>query len=80
MTLEETLQAVYDSEINAKIEWCWDGGFDVTVGPWTPRDGVTGDRTHVQHASEIADAVQFLACEAYPKSKFVREAQGGESE
>jgi hypothetical protein len=26
MNLEEVLQALYDSEINAEISWLWDGG------------------------------------------------------
>jgi hypothetical protein len=28
MTLEQVLQALYDSEINVTITWLWDGGFD----------------------------------------------------
>jgi hypothetical protein len=34
MNLEEILQALYDSEINAAISWLWDGGIDVRLGDW----------------------------------------------
>ena len=29
--LEEILQTLYDSEINASISWLWDGGIDVNL-------------------------------------------------
>ena len=32
MNLEEILQDLYDSEINAVISWLWDGGIDVGLG------------------------------------------------
>ena len=68
MTLEQTLQAIYDSEINIKIEWCWDGGFDLTVGP----TGVTGKRENVMLVSEIAEALREMVLKYVPKSLYAR--------
>ena len=30
--LETELQRIYDSEINVRIDWLWDGGIDVRLG------------------------------------------------
>jgi hypothetical protein len=30
--LEDELQRIYDSEINVRISWLWDGGIDVRLG------------------------------------------------
>lgn len=58
-SLEETLQAVYDSEINVCIDWCWDGGFDIS----------TGSRVVcVTHANEIAQEVHELVIAEYPRN------------
>src|SRR5258706_6853570 len=35
--LEQELQRIYDSEINVRIGWLWDGGSDVRLG-----DGMDG--------------------------------------
>lgn len=32
LTALEKIQAVYDMEINAKIGWFWDGGYEVIFG------------------------------------------------
>lgn len=76
LSLEEVLQAVYDSEINIKIESCWDGGYLVISGNWTPRYGVQrGEYVYVELASELAEAVQEVASQAYPSSLFARNLQ-----
>ena len=30
--LEQELQRIYDSEINVRIGWLWDGGIDLRLG------------------------------------------------
>jgi hypothetical protein len=30
--LEETMQSLYDSEINCRVSCFWDGGWDVFIG------------------------------------------------
>jgi hypothetical protein len=30
--LEHELQRIYESEINVRISWLWDGGIDVRLG------------------------------------------------
>ena len=30
--LENELQRIYDSEINVRIGWLWDGGIDIRLG------------------------------------------------
>ena len=32
MNLVDELQRIYDSEINIRISWLWDGGIDVWIG------------------------------------------------
>jgi hypothetical protein len=32
MDLVAELQKIYDSEINIRISWLWDGGIDVWIG------------------------------------------------
>jgi hypothetical protein len=54
VSLEEVLQIVYDSEINLKIDWFWDGGFNVRFGDDT--NGWVGEY-HVSRAVELADCV-----------------------
>lgn len=72
MTLEQTLQAIYDSEINIKIEWCWDGGFDLTVDPWSGYTGVTGKPENVMLVSEIAEALREMVLKYAPTSLYAR--------
>jgi hypothetical protein len=63
--LEDVLQALYDSEINVRIEWCWDGGFDVGFG---------GEKcASFEHADLIAEFLISSAKSLYPDSKFTRE-------
>lgn len=63
MTLEQILQAIYDSEINVKIEWCWDAGFDL----W-----IDGKRETVALASEISEALREMALKENPTSLYAR--------
>lgn len=42
MLFKTIFKKIYDSEINCRIEWRWDGGFNwsiqVTKGEWGNRD------------------------------------------
>lgn len=80
MNLEQTLQAIYDSELNVRIDWCWDGGFDFTVGMWNPKDGVEGKREVVWRAEDLAEALKEMAIERFPTSVFAREHGEGRSD
>jgi hypothetical protein len=71
--LEEILQALCDSEINASISWLWDGGIDVKLG-----DELTGYDAEGQ-VSRFAEASTWLrdqACQHYPDSGFARKYCG----
>lgn len=62
-----TLQRLYDSEINACIEWVWDGGVQ-----WRLGDEYSGWKADGK-AATVALAVLELAQKAvehYPKSEF----------
>jgi hypothetical protein len=56
--LEEILQALYDSEINASISWLWDGGIDVKLG-----DELNGYHAEGQ-VSTFAEATAWLRDQA----------------
>jgi hypothetical protein len=71
--LEEILQALYDSEINASISWLWDGGIDVKRG-----DELNGYQAEGR-VSTFAEATAWLrdqACRHYPDSGFARKYCG----
>jgi hypothetical protein len=63
----DVLQRLYDSEINARIEWVWDGGVK-----WCLGDEYSGGKAEGK-AATVALAVLELAKTAvqhYPKSDF----------
>jgi hypothetical protein len=49
VNLTDELQRIYDSEINIRISWLWDGGIDVWLG-----DDVNGYVAQ-QTVSSVAD-------------------------
>lgn len=58
---------LYASEINARIEWFWDGGFDVAIG-----DDLNGWR-ETASIDDWVDALRWLeyaACRHFPDSDF----------
>ena len=69
----ETLQAIYNSEINAALWWNWDGGVEVRLG-----NGIYGEDKNWEHSDNVptlADAEQWLkekAIEVYPDSTFAK--------
>lgn len=63
--LIETLQRLYDSEINGHITWVWDGGFEWAVD--------AGSEVFGGNAPTVAQAIEHLAVAAvehYPQSEF----------
>ena len=63
----DILQDLYRSEINAKIEWFWDGGVDVVFG-----DEMNGWKDSYC-AADFAEAINWMrdrACVLYPESDF----------
>jgi hypothetical protein len=71
--LEEILNALYESEINASISWLWDGGIDVALG-----NELNGYYAEGQ-VSTFAEATAWpkdQACKHYPDSGFARKYCG----
>lgn len=63
--LASVLQRLYWCEINARIEWFWDGGFNVSIG-----DPHNGFREHVNFDT-IEPAADWLLAAArrhYPRA------------
>lgn len=62
-----TVDDLYASEINAKIEWLWDGGIDAWIG-----DSMNGwlDATTVATWSDVEQWLEQAAINHYPQSKF----------
>lgn len=73
--LQETLQALYDSEINVTITMLWNGGFDFALCSYM--DAAYEDMTHdswhqVNTAAELADALHGAALAEYPGSDYAK--------
>lgn len=58
---------LYASEINARIEWFWDGGYDVAIG-----DDMNGWREngHIIGWVEALLWLEAAACRHFPESEF----------
>ena len=63
--LAQELQRIYDSEINVRIGWLWDGGIDVRLG-----DEVNGflAEENVPSITEIVPWLQEAIAHFYPDS------------
>jgi hypothetical protein len=73
--LAETLQALYDSEINVTITMLWDGGFDFALCSYMDKlYGELGEPgwRQVRTAAELADALHEAALQEYPDSEYAR--------
>lgn len=69
----EILQHVYDSEINVKVGWMWDGGIDYIVGDSGSDYWETRNDIQYTGRTNICEALEFLCLdliEKYPASKF----------
>lgn len=75
------LQDLYNSEINIKIAWFWDGGIEVHMGNgiYDVYDSETETRTnhgsweaagHVKTMEEAEEWLKQKAIELYPNSEF----------
>ena len=68
----QIIQDLYASEINARIEWFYDGGFSVSLG-----DMLSGWKA-TNNFRTFTEAVHWLRAEAikrYPESAFARRNQ-----
>ena len=77
-SLEETLQALYDSEINVTITMLWDGGVDFAfVSSMESQDTKPEDWHNVKSFAELADALHKLALMTYRESDYARKYGDG---
>ena len=65
----ETLQQMYDSEINITLDWFWDAGVDVKIG--NDYTGYKYEGTFRDVATAIAE-LAAKAVEIYPLSTFAK--------
>jgi hypothetical protein len=65
--LATELQKIYDSEINIRISWLWDGGIDVRLG-----DDMNGYQAeeNVRSVAEIIPWLQEAVAHFYPTSTY----------
>lgn len=70
MTLQQTMEALYASEINCQIFSFWDDGWDVRLG-----DFLNGYRA-IGHFRDLNDAPAWMISQAikhWPDSEFAKE-------
>src|ERR1700709_1724712 len=67
MSLEIELQKMYDSEINLRIGWLWDGGIEVRLGD--EMNGFLAQET-VSSMAEIVPWLQRAISHFYPESAY----------
>ena len=69
MDLAIELQRIYDSEINVKISWIWDGGIDVWIG-----DDINGyvAQENVSSFAEVIPWLQEAIAHFYPQSSYAK--------
>ena len=76
--LEQTLQALYDSEINVMITMQWDVGVDFALVSSMEYEASTRDDWHnVPSFAELADALHGLALKTYPESDYAKKYGDG---
>jgi hypothetical protein len=73
----EILQALYDSEINAGIEWQWDGGVDWKIVQGFGNETIIADGNE-KNVEKALMALKAAAIEEYPDSVFAKNARGAE--
>jgi hypothetical protein len=67
VNLTDELQKIYDSEINVRISWLWDGGIDVWLGD--DANGYVAQET-VTSVADIAPWLQEAIAHFYPESSY----------
>jgi len=69
--LEQTLQELYDSEINVTISTLWDGGMDFAFISYMEFEEAKPEDWHnVKTYAELADALHETAMKMYPESDY----------
>lgn len=69
MNFADELQKIYDSEINIRISWLWDGGIDVWIGD--DLNGYLAQDT-VASVAEIIPWFQEAMAHFYPGSTYAK--------
>ena len=67
--LEDELQRIYDSEINVRISWLWDGGIDVRLGD--EMNGYLAEE-NVASTGDIVPWLQESIAHFYPHSTYAK--------
>lgn len=71
----EVLERLYDSEINARIDWFWDAGFGANIGdhlngwPEVPSPNVD---LNLHSISDLISLLAWQAWKCYPESEFAK--------
>src|SRR5689334_18833124 len=65
--LEVELQKIYDSEINARISWFWDGGIELRLGD--EMNGFLAEET-VASVADIVPWLQEAIAHFFPESTY----------
>lgn len=72
--MEKLLQDIYNSEINIRIEWFWDWGFDLYI--WDEmnwyKETPMKDNNHFSTLDELCNYLKVRLCELYPNSSFAK--------
>ena len=68
----ETLQALYDSEINFHLSTFWDGGFAAKLGD--DMNGYVWEEDEFETLKEAVAALAAAAKRIYPDSTFAKKA------
>lgn len=68
-SIGEVLQNLYDSEINIRISWMWDGGVDWAILTGYANDIIVEDGNEESIESAIVGVAE-AACRLYPGSLF----------
>jgi hypothetical protein len=79
MDLAETIQRLYDSEINCTITMLWDGGIDVGLVSYLEPLKRSRKMRNVRTAVEIAPALHEMALTLYPTSAYAKKYGPGSS-
>ena len=69
MDLATELQKIYDSEINIRIGWLWDGGIEVRLGD--EMNGYHAEET-VKSISDVLPWLQEAVAHFYPDSTYAK--------
>ncbi len=73
----EVIERLYNSEINAQIDWFWDAGFSFGIGDacngWSlfnRRESPGSEKQNTHDIAETISAIAYKAQQIYPDSEF----------